>query len=99
MTNEEAIKILSYNTNLGYGIIIEAMEGYTTRDIKIALDMAIKALKERPQGEWFDYIEKNKIVKARHGNYVIYKVDFLLDNLTKEVYIMEGARRMRGEEK
>lgn len=44
MSNEEAIKILSYNTNLGYGIIIEEMEGYTTRDIKTALDMAIKAL-------------------------------------------------------
>lgn len=49
MTNEEAIKILSYTSNLGYGIIIEEMEGYTTRDIKIALDMAIKALEEEKQ--------------------------------------------------
>lgn len=47
----------------------------------------------RPQGEWFDCIEKGTL-KARHGDYVLYKVDFLLDNLTREVYIMEGARRM-----
>jgi len=49
MSNEEAIKILYHTTNLGYGIIIEEMEGYTTRDIKIALDMAIKALSENHQ--------------------------------------------------
>ena len=45
------------------------------------------------KGEWFDCIEAG-ILKARHGDYVLYKVDFLLDNLTREVYIMEGARRM-----
>ena len=52
MMDEEAIKILSHTTNLGYGVVIETMEGYTTRDIKIALDMAIEALGVRPQGEW-----------------------------------------------
>ena len=60
MTDEEAIKILSHTTNLGYGVVIETMEGYTTRDIKIALDMAIEALGVRPQGEWiikFDSLE------------------------------------------
>ena len=36
-------------------------------------------------------------LKSRHGDYVIYKVDFLLDNLTREVYIMEGARRAQRE--
>ena len=47
MTNEEAIKILSHTTNLGDGIVIEVMQGYTTREIKIALDMAIKSLEEQ----------------------------------------------------
>ena len=47
------------------------------------------------KGEWFDCIEAG-ILKARHGDYVLYKVDFLLDNLAREVYIMEDARRMRG---
>lgn len=52
MSNEEAIKILSHTSNLGYGVVIEPVEGYTTRDIKIALDMAIESLGVRPQGEW-----------------------------------------------
>ena len=44
---------------------------------------------------WFDHIEKG-CLKARHGDYVLYKVDYLLDNLAREVNIMEGARQMRG---
>ncbi len=31
--------------------------------------------------------------KARRGKYVIYDVDFLLDNLAREVNIMESARK------
>lgn len=57
MTNEEAIKILSHTTNLGYGIVIEAMEGYTTMDVKIALGMAIKALEVKPQGRWITDVD------------------------------------------
>ena len=53
---------------------------------------------ERPQGKWFDCIAEGTL-KARHGDYVLYKVDYLLDNLTREVYIMEGARKMRGKNK
>ena len=48
----------------------------------------------RPQGEWYDFIPN--CLKARHGEYVLYKVDFLLDNLAREVNIMESARRMKG---
>ena len=44
--------------------------------------------------KWFDCID-NKLLKSRHGDFVIYKVDFLLDNLTREVFNMEGARRMK----
>lgn len=33
--------------------------------------------------------------KARRGNYVIYDVDFLLDNLAREVNIMESARQWK----
>jgi len=55
MTNEEAIKILSHTSNLGYGVVIEVMEGHTTREIKMALDKAIETLEEeRPQGEWIN---------------------------------------------
>ena len=52
---------------------------------------------ERPQGKWFEHIDKG-LLKARHGNYVLYKVDFLLDNLAREVNIMESVRQMRGDE-
>lgn len=48
----------------------------------------------RPQGKWYDFIPN--CLKARHGEYVLYKVDFLLDNLAREVNIMESARRMKG---
>lgn len=53
------------------------------------------AKNEQPQVKWFDCIT-DKTLKARHGNYVLYKVDFLLDNLAREVNIMESARRMKG---
>ena len=49
----------------------------------------------RPQGKWFEYID-NGLLKARHGDYVLYKVDYLLDNLAREVNIMESARRWKG---
>lgn len=52
---------------------------------------------EKPKDKWFDFIDKGTL-KARHGDYILYKVDYLLDNLTRECYIMEGARRMRGKE-
>ena len=44
MTNEEAIKILKNNTNLGYGIIIE---GESAKMIGDALEMAIAALEKQ----------------------------------------------------
>ena len=47
-----------------------------------------------PKYKWFDCIE-NTLLKARHGDYVLYKVDFLLDNLTREVSIMEAVRHTR----
>ena len=49
---------------------------------------------EKPQSEWFDCLPKG-LLKARHGDYVVYKVDYLLDHLTREVFNMEGARRMK----
>lgn len=46
MTNKEAIKILK-NYHNGYF-------GYKIDDVQEAHDLAIKALEERPQGEWID---------------------------------------------
>ena len=34
--------------------------------------------------------------KARYGKYVVYDVDFLLDNLAREVNIMESTRHREG---
>lgn len=48
---------------------------------------------ERPQGESIRIEDGMK--KARSGNYVIYDVDFLLDNLAREVNIMESARQWK----
>lgn len=74
----------------------EHIELLTSREMREWLYR--RDLNARPQGEWFDCID-NGTLKARYGDYVLYKVDFLLDNLTREVYIMEGVRRMRGKEK
>jgi hypothetical protein len=49
----------------------------------------------RPKGEWYDYMPEN-CLKARHGNYVLYKIDYLLKNLAREIYLLESARRMKG---
>lgn len=49
----------------------------------------------RPQGKWYECLDKG-LLKARHGNYVVYDVDYLLDNLAREVNIMESVRQMRG---
>lgn len=50
---------------------------------------------EKPRGKWFDYIEEGTL-KARNGNYVLYKIDYLLKNLPKKIYLLEGLRRMKG---
>ena len=51
MTNEEGIKILeSMKTDL-YGLGVDENNIVFGIDIK-AINLAIKALKERPQGEW-----------------------------------------------
>lgn len=47
--------------------------------------------------DWYSCIDEN-ILKARHGKYVLYDVDYLLNNLVQEVYIMESARRMSGKD-
>lgn len=31
--------------------------------------------------------------KGRAGRYVIYDIDYLLDNLSKEVYLLESSRK------
>lgn len=53
-------------------------------------------VQERPQSEWYDCIPPN-CLKARHGgDYVLYKIDYLLDNLAREIYLLESLRRMKG---
>ena len=49
MTNSEAIA----NLNHIYGIV--------SPDIQRSLDLAIKALEERPQGEWIDHSDEGYV--------------------------------------
>lgn len=37
-------------------------------------------------------IEKSRILKARSGDYVVYKVDYLLDHLAREICLLECSR-------
>lgn len=48
----------------------------------------------RPQGKWYEYIDKG-LLKSRYGDYVLYKIDYLLDDLAREIYLLEGARRAK----
>ena len=43
------------------------------------------------------YSFEDGLKKSRLGNYVIYDVDFLLDNLAREVHIMEGVRQWKAD--
>ena len=43
---------------------------------------------------WYDCIPN--CLKARHGEYVVYKIDYLLDNLAREIYLLKGTR-MKGD--
>ena len=67
----------------------KAKEGELVKAYTKGFDAGVETA--RPQGESIRIADGLK--KARHGNYVIYDVDFLLDNLAREVNIMEGARR------
>ncbi len=76
--------VVDDNYTLGYNDAIDAiMENEPT-----------VTPEEKPQSEWFDCLSKG-LLKAGHGDYVVYKVDYLLDHLTREVFNMEGARRMK----
>ena len=56
---------------------------------KEAIDNAIAVLRK-------DYImpRQNKVRKARSGEYVLYQIDFLLDNLTHEINLLESGRKL-----
>ena len=36
---------------------------------------------------------KDGTLKARHGRYVVYDVDYLLKNLSREIYLLESSKR------
>lgn len=102
MSNEEAIKILSHTSNLGYGVVIEPVEGYTTRDIKIALDMAIESLGVRPQGEW---LPLSDISSSGFGTWVCSQccqgfrgIKSKMPYCTCGAKMSNGGTDMRGEE-
>ena len=39
--------------------------------------------------------EDTKILKSMNGEYVTYRVDYLLDHLAREVYLLESYRRWK----
>lgn len=50
----------------------------------------------KPSIDW-DTIKATGTLKARSGEYVIYKVDYLLDHLASEIYLLEYGRKARRE--
>ncbi len=59
MTNKEAIEILE---NL-------KMQGNSFYSQRLALDLAIKALEDRPQGEWIPVSERLPKIDAEKGRF------------------------------
>lgn len=49
-----------------------------------------------PSIDW-ETIKATRTLKARSGEYVIYKVDYLLDHLAREIYLLESGRKARRE--
>lgn len=56
----------------------------------ICIDYAIDILKEY-ETEYDD----GKLLKKRYGEYVTYKVDYLLDHLAREIYLMQTVRNWK----
>ena len=81
---EKALKVVETLTEEHAINVIE--EGYLRRGILFDGKSA--------KGEWI-CLDGEGLKKSRRGKYVIYDVDFLLDNLAREVNIMESARRMK----
>lgn len=57
----------------------------------LCLDYAIQALQEYDT----EYAEDGKLLKKRSGDYVTYKVDWLLSHLAQEIYLMEALRKWK----
>lgn len=53
----------------------------------MCLDYAIEALKNT------EYDEDCRVLKKRAGEYVTYRVDYLLDHLAREIYLLEAGMR------
>lgn len=75
MTNKEAIT----NLNHIYGIV--------SSDIQRSLDIAIKAIEERPQGEWVE-VEK----QGRTGDGRIFTYTIVVCSECGEQYDLEGEK-------
>ncbi len=75
--------------------IVEALTEKRLRNVmeRGCLRRSILLEPERPQVESIPI--EDGLKKARHGKYVIYDVDFLLDNLAREVNIMESTRQWK----
>ena len=61
MTNKEAIAILKplFEQCKGTNECLGYIEHYFSKDEELALDLAIQALEERPQGEWINHSSEN----------------------------------------
>lgn len=81
MTLDEAIKHLQET-------ISDNTKEWSCQECKSEHVQLLKWLEELKQ------FRGETVLKYRHGNYVTYRVDYLLDNLSKEIYIMESARRL-----
>lgn len=62
---------------------------------KYAFETVIDFIDNAPSVDPTIVLYEKRLKKARHGKYVIYDVDFLLDNLAREVNIMESARQWK----
>lgn len=90
--------------NIGLGTAIDLIDNAPT--VEYTFEEAFKKTvcenglycPARPKGKWYDCIEKTAL-KARHGDYVLYKIDYLLDHLAREIYLLESVRRTKENEK
>lgn len=59
----------------------------------IAIIVNAPTIEERPQGEC-EY-EGAKILKRMSGDHVTYKIEYLLNNLAREIYLLESYRKWK----
>lgn len=99
MTNKEAIVILKplFDQCKGINGCLGYIEHYFSKDEETALDLAIKALEERPHGEWIYHDKLNKYYCKDCGLFEPFTKEEIEEGVKLPNFCEQCGADMRGE--